>query len=320
MKKNKQKTIAQAILASLTLAFGAQAIAQQATPDSVFAAYSANPEGFNRVVLQGKVVEIGERSNNSTHTKALKGFANDLPLITVLKQLTPNGWIVKKNDSTNNPLDVNKLVSWEGGKNWIETFGAVAVKYNLDFVIDWNNHTISISNSQILITPKEPKKVAVFQLAGTEKTTVKTTEPDIKITETTTIHKAENKTEEKAISVEPKVSQEIVTTEVKVVEEVKAAPIIEWHMISSKTLKENVEAWASTTNYKVRWTGKDYPVDNRVFTGAFDEVGGPIHQLSIDYGFDQQTGEPLVDYPLAFQLFQNGVLLVEDAQYEQPAQ
>lgn len=333
MNKNKKTTIAQAILASLTLAIGSQAFAQQETPNSVFAAYSANPEGFNRVVMKGKLIDIGERSKSSTHTKLIQGFANDLPLLTVLKQLTPNGWIVKKNDSQFNPLDVNKLVSWNGGKTWVETFNDIAEKYNIDFVIDWSNHTIIVSNSQIVITPKEPKKIAVFELAGdnnsvntatsntnvsvsqeveTKETTIVTTENDIKITET--------KIETVAASTKnpQKTTSETQDTEnIEVVKVVAPAPIIEWHMISSKTLKENVEAWASTTGYKVRWTGKDYPVEDRVFTGSFDELNGPIHQLSIDYGYDPQTGEPLVEAPLAFQFYKNGVLVVENAEFEQ---
>lgn len=328
MNKNKKTTIAQAILASLTLAIGSQAFAQQATPNSVFAAYSANPEGFNRVVMKGKLVEVGERSKNSNHTKLIQGFANDLPLLTVLKQLTPNGWIVKKNDSQFNPLDVNKLVSWNGGKIWVETFNDIAEKYNVDFVIDWSNHTIIVSNSQIVITPKEPKKIAVFELAGnnksvntntsvtkeveTKETTIVTTENDITITETKieTVAPSAQKTKNST-------SETKVTEKIEVIEVVAPAPIIEWHMTSSKTLKENVEAWASTTGYKVRWTGKDYPVDDRVFTGSFDDLNGPIHQLSIDYGYDPQTGEPLVEAPLAFQFYQNGVLVVENAEFEQ---
>lgn len=331
MNKNKKTTIAQAILASLTLAIGSQAFAQQATPNSVFAAYSANPEGFNRVVMKGKLVEIGERSKNSSHTKLIQGFANDLPLLTVLKQLTPNGWIVKKNDSQVNSLDVNKLVSWNGGKNWVETFNDIAEKYNIDFVIDWSNHTITVSNSQIVITPKEPKKIAVFELAGDnnsvstsssnvsttteveiKETTIVTTENDITITET----KIEA-VSSAPISIQNSTSETKITENVEAIQVVAPAPVIEWHMISSKSLKENVEAWASTTGYKVRWTGKDYPVDDRVFTGSFDDVNGPIHQLSVDYGFDQRTGEPLVESPLAFQFYQNGVLVVENAEFEQ---
>lgn len=312
MNKNKKTTIAQAILASLTLAIGSQAFAQQATPNSVFAAYSANPEGFNRVVMKGKLVEIGERSKNSSHTKLIQGFANDLPLLTVLKQLTPNGWIVKKNDSQVNSLDVNKLVSWNGGKNWVETFNDIAEKYNIDFVIDWSNHTITVSNSQIVITPKEPKKIAVFELAG-DNNSVSTSSSNVSTTTEFEIKETTIVTTENDITI----TETKITENVEAIQVVAPAPVIEWHMISSKSLKENVEAWASTTGYKVRWTGKDYPVDDRVFTGSFDDVNGPIHQLSVDYGFDQRTGEPLVESPLAFQFYQNGVLVVENAEFEQ---
>lgn len=80
-------------------------------------------ELIKHIVVDGQVTQIG---TPTTLGKELKGFANELPLIIVMKQITPNGWIVRKNDSEENPLNTKKLVSWAGGENWITTLEKIA--------------------------------------------------------------------------------------------------------------------------------------------------------------------------------------------------
>lgn len=320
MKKNKTKTVAQALLAGFTLAIGSHAIAQQAASDAFHAAYSQNPSGFNRTVLKGKVTEIGERPKSQANSKALQGFAEDLPLVTVLKQITPNGWIVKKSETPHNLLAVEKLVSWEGGKQWYETLGDIAQKYNFDFIVDWQQNSITVSNSQVIITAKEPPKIAVFELAGSQPSTkaVEVT-PEASSTESS---KTDSATKTEVLTLGgSQASTEVHKTEVAPV--VVAAPVAPpapaptWHMVKEKSLKQNVEAWATAAGYRLRWEAPNYPGDDRTFVGAFDAKGGPIHQLSIDYGFDELTGEPVVESPLSFQFYQNNTLVVEEAKFEQ---
>jgi hypothetical protein len=257
------------------------------------ALYEKDPSSFDKVQLKGQVSQLGTPVQSPIHTKPLNGFAENLPLITVLKQITPNGWTVKKNDSTERQLNTQQSISWKGGNSWIQTLANIGNTYNLDFLINWNDNTITVSNAKIMLTQRKPTKAAVFELAGTNKT------KDLGVGASEANNNPLPVATNKAISITP-ASQEL-----------------RWTMVESKSLKENVEAWAQFAGYRLVWPGTDYKTDARVLTGIFDGPNGPISQLAKDYGFDEETGEPVVEQPLAFHLYQNRVLVVEDAVFEQ---
>jgi len=279
-----------------------------------------NNQSIERIFIPGKVTHIGTVSDNPVYHKKLKGFASDLPLITVMKQITPNGWVVKKSDSEDNPLNVQKNISWEGGKTWIEILEDIAYNYNLNFLINWRDKTVTISNSTTVIsnnlnnkekdfskTPKTSKK-AIFQLAGTEETEINT-KSDSKLTKT---GKSEQKlTKAEKLEQAIQLIKQLVEQEQPVQQEQPAK--IEWDLDPSKTLKENVIAWGEKAGYRVVWNGEDYSViDKRTLTGEFDSDNGPIKQLAIDYG-----PESRVQIPLSFQFYQNRILVVENITFEQ---
>lgn len=317
MKKTKNITVAQSIIGSMMIALSASAVAQNNNNgqfQGTSPAQSQNNRG-ERVVMRGQLNQLGEPSNNKVNSTPLQGFADDLPLLTVLKQVTPNGWIVRKDDNISNPVNVQKPVSWKGGQNWVTTLGMIASSNNLDILVNWNENIITVSNSKVIIVPNNPPvqnppiqaqiqepRVAVFELAGTRKTKDLTTggsEAGI-----TNYYGATN-TGTAPVDAQP-----------------VPVALTNWIMLSSKTLKENVEDWARKSNYRLVWTGADYPVDNRVLTGEFDSENGPIHQLSKDYGLDNKKNnasesESRVAQPLSFLIYQNRTLVVEDIQYEQ---
>lgn len=245
--------------------------------------------------FSGKLVQIGEPNGN---LQPLKGFAKDLPLITVLKQITPNGWVVKKNDSANKKLDTQQLVSWEGGKSWIETLGDISRQYNVNTLVNWKEKEItlapvvisnvakveeSVKKEEVRISPQAnlpAPKTGIFELAG----------------ETTNVTVGSSQATET-------VSAPVATP----------VAVSSWTLDSRKSLKENVEAWGKVAGYKVVWTGEDYPVDeNRGLAGEFDGDNGPIKQLSLDYGPKSR-----VQQPLTFQFFQNRTLVIENYKFEQ---
>lgn len=337
MKKNKNITVAQALVGGMMLAFTAQSMAQQnpqaGQPPVNPANNPANPAtnvgqpvAGDRVVMKGQLNQVGEASKDKVNSTPLQGFADELPLLTVLKQITPNGWIVRKNDTVGHPVNVQKPVSWKGGQTWVNTLGTIASTNNLDIIVDWNENTITVSNSRVIVIPKQEPKVAVFELAGTKKTKDLTTGGSEASNSTGGTLIANAKNGEVGVNASNSSASGnaglTVAPVVAVVQEPVVAPVINWVMVGSKTLKENVEDWAKKANYRVVWTAVDYPVENRVLTGDFDAENGPIHQLSKDYGLapkrtNRAGNESRVNQPLSFLIYQNRTLVVEDIQYEQ---
>lgn len=319
MKKTKNMTVAQALLGGMMVAFSVQSMAQSgpqggfkgSRPVNTSAPNQVAPQPQNpgaqgvpgdRVVMRGQLNQVGVPSTDKVNTTPLQGFADDLPLLTVLKQITPNGWIVRKDDNASSPVNVQRPVSWKGGQSWVNTLATIANNNNLDVLVNWNENTITVSNAKVVFIPKQEPKVAVFELAGTNKTRDLTTGGSEANQNVRTVANANN-ANNNGLNVAP----------------ISVAPSMSWNMVSTKSLKENVEEWAKQAGYRLVWTGVDYPVDNRTLTGVFDGDNGPIHQLSKDYGLTSSKYgvENRVQQPLSFLIYQNRTLVVEDIQYEQ---
>ncbi len=282
MEKFQMKKLA------ITIALGISAI----TGTNVMAQVSSFEEAKQQIAAGKSIVEIGFAKESS---KPLKGFATGLPLVEVLKQITPNGWMVKKNDTAQNRIDINKLVSWTGGSAWNITLEGVVRQAGTNAIIDWDKKEVTliavpaVTTKTITVTEKETTKapykdggVSVFELEGTKTETVVNGESNYK-----NMQSVDNK------------EKELVTQS--------------WSLDSDKSLKQNVISWASQAGYKVEWIGEDYNVDRSMtIFGEFDGEDGPIRQLSVDYGPDSRLQKPL-----SFVFYQNKVLVVEDMKYEQ---
>ena len=206
------------------------------------------------ITSSGVVSEVG-KVNQDLLKSNLSGFAKDLPLLSVLKQITPNGWIVKKTGLKEEAVDVNMPVSWQGGKNWLETLKDISANHKLNFLVNWDKKTITVMKPQASQLKEEPKvetKSAVFEVDSAPTAAV---------------------------------SGDKVTPEV-----VKQT----WRTYGGKSLKYAVAEWAKKANHKLVWMGKDYPVDrDEIYEGDFDSEDGPIKQLSIDYGPESRVETPL---------------------------
>lgn len=164
MKLNKKTVLGQLIVGGF-LAMSMPAFAHN---------HASGAVEMQTITIPGKLVEVGTQDADPKHNEVVKGFANDLPLITVLRQLTPSGWIVKKSDSKDNPLDTDMMVSWSGGKNWVGTLSDLASTYNLQVVVNWGEKSITLMKSRTIQIPKPkeepmlnvPKTSGLFQLAG----------------------------------------------------------------------------------------------------------------------------------------------------------
>lgn len=309
MKKIKMKKINVAILGAMMSIASASSFAQNnnVSKDASLVTSNNQEVTVKRIIVEGSLNQVGTPSSNPAHKKELKGFANELPLVTVMKQITPNGWIVKKSDSSEDKLDVQKLVSWQGGKNWIETLEQIAKAYNLNIVVNWDDSVITLSNATKVITLEKSKKVSIFELEGTQSAKVS----DVVMGASEQVAAPVAAPIEVAKNVEPVVA--VAPTPVQNFEVQTPAVQSNWELSSSKSLRDNVAAWAEKSGYRLVWTGEDYPVvDTRILAGEFDSENGPIRQLSVDYGPDSRAQNPL-----SFQFYQNRTLVVENWMFEQ---
>lgn len=253
----------------------------------------------------------------------LKGFAKDLPLVSVMRQITPNGWKVKKVKTGETVLNNDMLVSWEGGSSWVETLNSIVKSNPVNATVYWQEKEIVLS--PVVVAPA--KKNSVFELAGlpgTEKTDVtdggsqageekasSVTTSDVKITETNTATSEVTVKEENVPA--SKTTETVTKTVIEQTTVVAEASAKTWDLATNKSLMENVTAWGHTAGYRVVWLAEDYPVDDfRVLSGEFDSPEGPIKQLADDYG-----PKSMVEKPLTFEFLQNATLVVKNFKFEQ---
>lgn len=315
MKQFKMNKINQVVLGTI---IGVASVNSFAQTDAVtkdpslmpaVSQYRAATADTKVVATQGTVTQIGTVSNHPSNKKPLKGFAKDLPLITVMKQITPNGWIVKKSDTEGSKVDIQKPVSWEGGSTWIETLSVVAKTNHLNALVNWDDKIITLSNATVAVAVVKPKK-SVFELETNETTPAKVSDIAVGASELPTVEHAPVK-----VAALPAVKAPVAVVAAP------AAPVVvkhvavqkSWDLVSSKSLKENVIAWGEKAGYRIVWTGEDYSVvDSKIVAGEFDSENGPIKQLSEDYGPESRAQNPL-----SFQFYQNKTLVVENMMYEQ---
>lgn len=296
----KKQTFGKTAL-SLAIAFSVGGLASQAMAQNNAVAQNGLFAEKTSIV-NGSLVEVGTPQNLSN----LKGFAKDLPLIAVLKQITPNEWVVKKAKGRN--LDLQKPVSWTGGKNWVDTLKEVVENNKIEAVVNWDKKEVTLAEVEV----KAPVQVVKTQETVTKVSTVKTTQ-SVGVFELSSDVVTEGNSGQEPVQV-----KEEVAPVVKV--EVPVAPVMvakSWGFEGIDNLKEVVESWGKKSGYKVVYNGENYPVDKedpRVFGGEFDGEDGPIKQLSEDYGPKSR-----VKKPLSFMFFQNRTLLIEDLRYEQSA-
>jgi hypothetical protein len=230
-------------------------------------------------------VNTTQVGSSSEAWPTLKGFAKDLPLIDVLHQVTPHGWVVKK--ATGKTINIKKPVSWQGGKNWIETLNSIAVENNLNVVIDWNKKEITLSeiiSSDVVLVPVVMTPVVTNQQVGVFEFSIGEVAP---------------------------LPETVAVLTVKPIE----VPQPVFSMKGFESLKDVVQAWGKQAGFKIVFTGENYPIDSedeRTFTGAFESEDGAIKQLSIDYGPKSRVRQPL-----SFLFYQNRTLLIENLRYEQ---
>lgn len=176
---------------------------------------------------------------------SLSGWANDLPLSTALKQIVPDGWKAKKVGS----IDLNKKVSWKGGKPWVNVLDDLATNNGFKANVDWSSKTLTINSLSL------ENKVANPVVSNVSRTSKPV------FTSTTS-------------SISPSYTYSSGGT---------------WLLDHNKTLKENIESWARQAGWTVSWDAPDYRIVADVtLTGSIDSTDGPIARIIAAYKDAQQ--------------------------------
>lgn len=219
----------------------------------------------------------------------LEGWANQVPLFIAFQQVLPEGWTANYDG-----VDLNKVVSWSGGKPWPSVLSRIGSVYGFSSKIDWDKKVVSVSSApSALIAPvvEEPKAIA----------------PPVVIETTTTVKAVETAVIRKEVEKAPEVSAPVIIKPVEVV-----GPKMHT-LIAGKSLRENIEIWAQNDGWTVVWEGADYPIVAKAsFSGEFQDEGGPIDVVISAY---DSSDQPL----LAVVKLRDRVIHVTNRNYNNPS-
>lgn len=180
-----------------------------------------------------------------------KGFGKDVSLLMALKQIVPTGWTAKRSGG----LDVSMPISWRGSnKTWYEVLHNLGTQYGFNAEVNWQTKELTVSPAAAIQATLAPAPAAAHEtaeLSSTDKVSVSYSEQPV----SSPVHAAEKT----------------------------------FTLDTTKTLRENVQAWAEREGWHVSWAAVDYPVSIPVsFTGTFEAEGGPLHQLVEAYKTAEQ--------------------------------
>lgn len=77
----------------------------------------------------------------------IDGFADDVPFLTAISMIIPNGWQLYQGDDLLKK-DVPKEVSYIGGKPWPDVLSQIGERYALKFHVDWYDRTIMMGKGR----------------------------------------------------------------------------------------------------------------------------------------------------------------------------
>lgn len=232
---------------------------------------ASQPVQSTKVLPSVNLISVSQ-VGTPTASEPVRGWANDIELMTALKQVVPNGWKAKKVGN----VDMSQKVSWQGGKPWVDILGNIATTSGFSAKVDWTNKEVTVIGSTAAITSTSGKNP--FSTNNTNTTT-----------------KIGSSSLNSAISTTPVVSSYSQT----------------WLLSKNKTLKENIQDWATKAGWTVSWDAPDYRIVADVtLTGSLDDKNGPIARIIAAY----QTAEQ----PLIARLSEgNKVIRIESRNYRQ---
>lgn len=215
--------------------------------------------------------ELGKRVNY----KPIKGFANDLPLYTVLEQILPNGWKMSKNGD----IDLQQLVSWKGGKSWDRILRDVS-KDRFSTVVDWNKKEVLITTESLPKTKvASTKRVSQPAPARASQPSVQPVQryvdtgqrPNGAFQSSFTASSVSNQPQQVTTAARPQ-TKATTRKSSQVKSKVKS-----WTLSKNYTLKENITNWGKREGWTVVWKAPDYKIlADAKLVGEIDSEDGPV--------------------------------------------
>ncbi|MDH0341967.1 toxin co-regulated pilus biosynthesis Q family protein [Chromobacterium haemolyticum] len=78
------------------------------------------------------------------------GFGRDMKLVDALKQIAPEGWHAFLKEEVVGKFDKNRLVSWRGGRPWVEVLDILATDQGLSIDVDWKQRQIYVGEKKYI--------------------------------------------------------------------------------------------------------------------------------------------------------------------------
>lgn len=227
--------------------------------------------------------------SSSSDMMPVSGFGKDMPLMTALKQVVPNGWKATKVGN----VDLNKKVSWRGGESWIAILDDLAGQNHFAANVNWNTKVLTI-------TPVGGSVVSSSTVSTTPVSSAQARNPFSGSSST-----SNNFTSTRTNIGSSQLNSAISTTPVY------SSTSSTWLLSKDKTLKENVEGWAKQAGWVVSWDAPDYRIIADVtLTGAIDSNDGPVARVIAAYKNAEQ--------PLSAKLSEgNRVIRIESRNFKQ---
>lgn len=247
-----------------------------------------------RKYLKGAVTQLGQPLNPG---KPLEGFAKNLSLVEVLKQVLPVGWKA----TTVKSINVNQEVSWYGGKNWVETVEDLADNYTLNVLIDWDNKTLRLlSTDKLVALNKSREKITNIDFSTTNNT----------------VNTANTVSEREKIVLTSSNNSNNIVKNARPADLPGFGVVGTWY-VKEGNLRDNLEELLRLNNIKLVYPDivANYPIeDSFVLQGVLEGENGVLAQIAELFNYES------VKQPLDFE-FKTGslnkVLEVKNATYQQ---
>jgi hypothetical protein len=215
----------------------------------------------------------------------VQGFADNMPLVAAMRQVLPPSYGFTVADG----VDINTLVSWQGGAAWGDVLTKMLIPAGLQATISGQNVVVSPAGSSVAAAPA-PAPYAPYVGGGFQAN-------DVPVSSAPALPPVAN------VPVAP--VGDFASPVPPAVETAVAVEV--WQANAGQTLRDVLQSWAERTNTELYWSADyDYPLFASFnYQGRFEDAVRLILQ-----GFEKASPQPTARLHLNPELGQS-VLVVE---------
>ena len=247
--------------------------APQAQQKPALAPSAIEPQDSAATASQVLVPPAGALSESAGRGKAVRGFADNVPLAVALRQILPP----EIGFSVSQDVSLGMLVSWRGGSGWRETLQAMLQSAGL--TMQEQGQMVKISRSQSLAPiEKQGQATPTLQYPADSKPVPLLTAPGAE--PVTTLQPPSGSGPEYVPM--PAQGYAVAPSQTSTVDT--------WTANRGDTLRKVVEDWSRRANVELSWQAEyDYPLQASVtLTGTFEEA---VRNLLV--GFQEAQPQPM---------------------------